>query len=177
MNGGSIACIFSVSTNTDITILCVAYLSCLYIILRHFLINKLISAPQRPVRIYYLCKTGIPWTLNCFLNRAHDKQQLAPKFLLKTGCCQTLTLIASRSPKLQHTQQYLHYFVTYIAAIWASIIVIMNDLTPAIVWCPVAEVLKVAILWKSFGYNGFIKSLLFIQILWYPSRVKGQNLA
>ena len=87
---------------------CFACLSSLCIILRYFLIYKLISTLQRPVRIYYLYKTGIPWTPNRFLNRAHDKQQLAPKFLFKTGCCQILTLIAPRSPMLQHTKQYLH---------------------------------------------------------------------
>lgn len=40
---------------------------------------------KEPVRIYYLRKTGIPSKLNCFLNRPHDKQQLASKFQLRKG--------------------------------------------------------------------------------------------
>lgn len=106
MDGGSAACI-SLSARTQTWLheptFCLICLLPLEIYI-YIYIYKLISILQRPVRIYNLCKSGIPWKSNCFLNRPHDKRQATPRFQLETGGCQTLTLMASRFPMPQHTQ-------------------------------------------------------------------------
>lgn len=122
-----------------------------------FSIYKLISTLQRPVTVYYLCKTGIPWKLNCFLNRPHDKQQLAPKFQLRKELLPNTDI---NSFKISHASTYSTLsalFVTYIASIWAWVIVIVNELTPAIAWHLAGEMLRIAALLNHYS---------LIQIVW-----------
>ena len=106
-----------------------------------------------------------------FLKQASWQATTSSKIPAHRSCCQTLTLIASRSPGPQHTQQYLHYLSHLLLPFEPELLQLQMISLLGV------DGLRLQKCSKQQLYESplIVMALFNHQYRWYPSRVRHQN--